>query len=221
MTKLAEFIQAVALVQQKTVSGGLIIFLQSYGYQKQFRDFVNMQVEEETARDNSRWLLRCPKSVFWETQNDSSAFARYSERIQKEKAFAMLVCVIGGKLSEGINFSDELARTVLVCGLPYPSTQSTSMREKMVFYDLRGPDSFKGRDYYENLCMRTLNQAVGRALRHANDFATILLLDARFNTSEQIRSKLPVWLKRKLVKDVGVEHVVTMVEQFFLAKISH
>ena len=53
----------------------------------------------------------------------------------------------------------------------------------MAFYDERGPPSFKGRDYYENLCMRTLNQAVGRALRHANDYAMILLVDQRFNTS--------------------------------------
>ena len=69
-------------------------------------------------------LLKCPDSVFWETQGNSNAFNAYSDRIQKEKAFAILVCVIGGKLSEGINFSDDLARTVLVCGLPYPSTQS-------------------------------------------------------------------------------------------------
>ena len=86
-------------------------------------------------------------------------------------------------MSEGINFSDELARTVLVCGLPYPSTQSKAMQEKIAFYDMRGPPTFKGQDYYENLCMRTLNQAVGRALRHAGDYATIVLVDQRFNSS--------------------------------------
>jgi len=37
----------------------------------------------------------------------------------KEGKSSILVCVIGGKLSEGINFSDNLARTVLVFGLPY------------------------------------------------------------------------------------------------------
>jgi chromosome transmission fidelity protein 1 len=68
-----------------------------------------------------------------------------------------LFCVIGGKLSEGINFSDDLARTVIVCGLPFPNTQSVEIQEKMRYFDKVGDVSFRGADYYENLCMKTLN----------------------------------------------------------------
>ena len=102
--------------------------------------------------------------------------------------------MIGGKLSEGINFSDELARTVIVFGLPYPSNQSEAIKAKMKYFDQNGLPNFKGKDFYENLCMRTLNQAIGRALRHQHDFACITLVDERFVNNKAIWAKLPGWI---------------------------
>lgn len=37
-----------------------------------------------------------------------------------------------------------------------------------------------GREYYEDLCMKAVNQCVGRVIRHAGDWAAILLVDARW-----------------------------------------
>jgi chromosome transmission fidelity protein 1 len=42
--------------------------------------------------------------------------------------------------------------------------------------------------------MRSLNQSIGRAIRHKNDYAAIFLIDKRFNGSK-IRNKLPGWIK--------------------------
>jgi chromosome transmission fidelity protein 1 len=47
----------------------------------------------------------------------------------------------------------------------------------MKYFDQINDPTFKGSDYYENLCMKTLNQSIGRAIRHINDYACILLLD--------------------------------------------
>lgn len=41
--------------------------------------------------------------------------------------------------------------------------------------------------------MRAVNQSIGRAIRHANDYACILLVDARY-ARPRIRGKLPGWI---------------------------
>lgn len=92
----------------------------------------------------------------------------------------MLFCVVGGKLSEGINFSDDLARVIMVVGLPYPNKNSIDMKEKMKYYDSLNTNMITGQAYYENSCWKVVNQSIGRAIRHQNDYAAILLVDERF-----------------------------------------
>jgi chromosome transmission fidelity protein 1 len=55
-------------------------------------------------------------------------------------------------------------------------------------------ESTSGRAYYENLCMRAVNQCIGRSIRHRNDYAGILLVDHRYG-KENIRKQLPGWLQ--------------------------
>jgi len=108
-------------------------------------------------------------------------------------------------------------------GLPFPNAQSVEWRAKMQHVENVAYNSFQshpsepktfmgstleaqklayakstGREFYENACMRSVNQSIGRAIRHRGDFAAIILIDKRYN-SKRIQDKLPGWIKEGLV----------------------
>lgn len=59
-----------------------------------------------------------------------------------------------------------------------------------------------GREFYENACMRAVNQSIGRAIRHREDYASIILIDKRY-AGQRIQDKLPGWIKTGLVSVDG------------------
>lgn len=115
---------------------------------------------------------------------------------------AFLLAVMGGRLSEGVNFSDRLARAVIVVGQPFPNINDPETKERAANYSrLRGVtmgESQATTDYLENICIRTVNQTIGRAIRHAQDYAAIIFLDHRYG-STRIRGKLPTWIQPALL----------------------
>lgn len=188
-------------------------------------------------------------------------------------------------MSEGINFSDELARCVVVVGLPFPNPRDPELRERMAYLDRKqteqmlaqrqaaekrkaisssssstvasntasnaasfaapltaGPPSLPpassaatsgsgvaapsaisvppptaGREYYENMCMKAVNQSIGRSIRHARDYSTIVLLDERFSQS-RIRGKLPAWISKRLTAQPDWGPVAGGLGSFFRSK---
>lgn len=159
-------------------SEGIIAFFQSYKYLLTVKQFI----KEEP------YFGRC----FFDDKEGTHVFESYQKEIRLRRP-AILFSVMGGRLSEGINFSDELARRLLIFGLPYSDVKAPEIVERMSYYD-RQKGKLTGRDYYENLCMRVVNQTIGRAIRHRNDRALIYLIDERFPA---VRNKLSKWLRSR------------------------
>lgn len=135
---------------------------------------------------------------------------------------AILLAVINGSLSEGINFADRLGRGVIVVGLPFANPHSPEWKAKAEFIEGREANpsaaAAASREFYEYTCMRSVNQSIGRAIRHKDDYAAILLLDRRYRR-EGIRKKLPGWIRESLViADDGFGQTLEGLEKFFEGK---
>jgi len=186
-----------------TIPDGLVVFFPSYAY---LDNVVTRWQTNSTRTTKIIWdQLLARKPIFREIKTAigvDDVLSQYSQAIATGKG-ALLLSVIGGKMSEGINFSDALGRGVVVVGLPFPNIRSAQWKAKLEYIEQttakmtgRGEDGkVAAREFYENACMRAVNQSIGRAIRHQGDYASILLLDRRYKTS-QIEGKLPGWIRQ-------------------------
>jgi hypothetical protein len=111
----------------------------------------------------------------------------------------MAVC--RGKMSEGIDFADRHGRAVIVTGIPFPAAFDPRVVLKRAFMDelvpearAEGREAVTGEQWYIQQAARAVNQAIGRVIRHRNDYGVILLCDERFAgwTKQSLLSK---WMK--------------------------
>ena len=92
----------------------------------------------------------------------------------------MLLAVLGGAFSEGVDLPGEQLKNVIVVstGLPQPDARVKAMQ---AYYDGIGEDGF-------DLCMTLpgmvrVIQAAGRLIRTDSDTGSLLLIDSRFRYS--------------------------------------
>lgn len=131
--------------------------------------------------------------------NNNNIFESFEKNIKIKNEISILFGVMGGKLSEGINFKDNLCRLLIIVGMPFSNIKSIEIKEKMKYYDKlfnQKKSSINGNEYYENICMKNINQTIGRCIRNYYDFSSIVLIDNRF-TYLKYFNKLPKWVTRE------------------------
>ncbi|XP_033632189.1 ATP-dependent DNA helicase DDX11-like [Asterias rubens] len=202
------------------VPGGVVCFFPSYDYEKKLHAYW------ESTGLIKRIEMR--KRIFREPRKAGQAdfiLGQYSSFIEKCSSGgamasmngAILMCVVGGKMSEGINFSDQLGRCVVMVGLPYANIKSPELKEKMDYLNATMPPingKSAGQQHYDNICMKAVNQSIGRAIRHKDDYATILLLDQRY-ARPSVQSKLPAWIQTRMQTMPRFGPAFAMMSKFF------
>ncbi|OJD24952.1 hypothetical protein ACJ73_03679 [Blastomyces percursus] len=234
----------------RVIPEGVVVFFPSYDYLNQVLVIWKKQVPK--TQSSIIDSIEKSKVVFHESQdkttNTDELLQDYSSAINGgSRDGALLLSVMGGTLSEGINFSDKLGRGVIVVGLPFPNIRSAVWQAKIQYVEHKAYEAASslsssldqdhkgqgfseesrklkakaaGRVFYENACMRTVNQCIGRAIRHQGDYAAILMMDRRYG-SPRIQNKLPNWIRQNLVAGASeqpVERTIGDISGFFRRK---
>lgn len=98
---------------------------------------------------------------------------------------AVMLSVVGGRLSEGMDYPAEQMEILVMVGIPYPKP-TAKQRSLEIFYDRKFG---KGWDYAVKApTTRRLLQTIGRLIRDENDRGVAVILDRR---ADHFKSYLP------------------------------
>lgn len=185
-----------------SIPNGCVAFFPSYSYM----DHVVASWQKSSSPSQpSLWTrMQKQKTLFKESQatGTEDVLTSYTSAVNTTQKGAFLLAVLNGRLSEGINFSDHLGRCVMVVGLPYANPNTAEQKAKIAYIEEKAVASGQvaataAKEFADNNCMRSVNQAIGRAVRHKGDWSAILLFDARY-AQKRIQEKLPGWIRASL-----------------------
>lgn len=223
----------------RSVPDGILVFFPSYNAMSSMLEFWRSTGIGENGRGPSAFeLIRQSKRIIEEPRS-SGAFAAailgHQNNIRNGHG-SILFAVCRGKVSEGIDFSDAYGRCVVMAGIPYPAALDPKVILKKDFMSelVRNVSSTKdikpqqqtpdghskpsqllsGDEWYALQAVRAVNQAVGRAIRHKNDFGIVLLCDERFSGAS-VRSQLSKWLRPHIDVAPSFEAARSSIESFF------
>lgn len=93
-----------------------------------FSSFEQLNKAVQVWRDSDIWFkITNMKSVIVDSQmTEGTSVKRYYDQVKTKKG-AILMAVMRGKASEGLDFKDEYARAVIIVGVPYPNIKGQNI----------------------------------------------------------------------------------------------
>ncbi|XP_075702336.1 regulator of telomere elongation helicase 1 [Rhinoderma darwinii] len=200
----------------RVVPHGLLVFFPSYPVMDKSLEFWKENGLTSRIEDTKPMFVEPRgKGTFTEIID------AFYERIQAPNSSgASFFAVCRGKASEGLDFADCNGRGVIITGLPFPPRMDPRVILKMQFLDemrrTQGSTGkfLSGQEWYRQQASRAVNQAIGRVIRHRQDYGAIFLCDHRFSNSDS-RAQLPSWVRPYTHVYDNFGHIIRDVSQFF------
>ncbi|MFW6110779.1 MAG: helicase C-terminal domain-containing protein [Thermoproteota archaeon] len=124
-------------------------------------------VEGSGATEN-RWVVR-----------------RYKKAAKKGRG-AVLFGVFRGRNAEGSNFPYKEARGVVLIGIPYADYGDPVIKAQIRYFNRKRKNL--GRKWYVMDAFKAANQAIGRGIRHKDDWCNFILMDRRYQSQQKMIS---------------------------------
>lgn len=180
------------------VPDGLLVFFPSYPVMNTCLDFW---------RGNGVWQdIYAQKQMFIEAQTKhecNAVIKDYCDKINEPNSNgAIFMAIMRGKVSEGLDFADVYGRAVIICGIPYAPCKESKVELKKQYLNAnrtRENQLMTGDQWYVLDAIRAINQAIGRVIRHKDDYGAILFCDNRFHHRD-IQKYLSSWVMQHLHK---------------------
>ncbi|EYB87067.1 hypothetical protein Y032_0268g770 [Ancylostoma ceylanicum] len=211
---IAESILSLA----NTVPQGILVFFASYNLMYHLiSKFKEMKCREGSSKSYWDSMLEAKTVVVEPRQKNQLTQVRFefTQGVRSGQG-AMFFAVCRGKVSEGIDFSDADSRAVCIVGIPFPPLMDVRICLKRLYINELAAADKKAQtsdEWYVTEGYRAVNQAIGRVIRHVNDFGVVALLDERFATAR--REYFPSWLRGSLKVFNDVSELITTASRFF------
>uniref|UniRef100_A0A8C9U4G9 Regulator of telomere elongation helicase 1 n=1 Tax=Scleropages formosus TaxID=113540 RepID=A0A8C9U4G9_SCLFO len=200
----------------RVIPHGLLVFFPSYPVMEKTLEFWKANGHADRI-ENMKPMFVEPKGKGSFTEMIEGYYGKVNDPKSKGGSF---FAVCRGKASEGLDFADTFGRGVIITGLPFPPRMDPRIILKMEYLNEmcrkanKGIKYLSGQEWYRQQASRAVNQAIGRVIRHREDYGAIFLCDYRFKNSDA-RSQLPSWVRPYVRFNDSFGNIIRDVAQFF------
>lgn len=189
----------------RIVPDGLLVFFPSYYLLNQCIEGWQTLNSGASAGSSTIWERICKHKQPVVEPKESALFNHANEDFLTKlndatSSGAVFFAVCRGKVSEGLDFADKAGRAVVVTGIPYAMKTDPKVRLKREYLDEQArlqtnkTKALTGEEWYVQQASRAVNQAVGRVIRHRDDYGAIILCDERF-AQGNTQNQMSLWLR--------------------------
>ena len=189
----------------KITPGGILVFFSSYNIMDSYvKEWSDKNIISEISKYKEFYQDRR------EQRQNKAILNKYtmanSDRTKYKGGILLSVC--RGSCSEGMNFNDDMARLVIVIGIPYAMLYDPKIQLKKEFQDefnklcSTGSNQYSkikklsSNEWYTQNAIKCVNQSLGRVIRHSNDYGSMLLIDTRYQNLIR-KNYISKWMRNK------------------------